>query len=245
MKVISLKNTTKLVKGGIYDVLKLQNQNTSTSRYFRPRVLIKLNDSQSFWFNVNNFKLENGNDLPETNWVDSSIDTINYSDLRMTSTYKPKVGEYVVYTANSHKTLNYNSIYKIVDVRTQEKTNYGRTYTWFEIKVEGSSRFLRTYSFRRCSAQELREISLSEVMELPTGVSKVDKSIRNIDKLSETDKQKQIARLFMWSCIDTTRNNLSIIDWACTKLGTKLSVKPTDFEFLNTMTFKEISEIFD
>jgi hypothetical protein len=82
-------------------------------------------------------------------------------------------------------------------------------------------------------------------MELPTGVSKVDKSIRNIDKLSETDKQKQIARLFMWSCIDTTRNNLSIIDWACTKLGTKLSVKPTDFEFLNTMTFKEISEIFD
>ena len=121
MKVISLKNTTKLVKGGIYDVLKLQNQNTSTSRYFRPRVLIKLNDSQSFWFNVNNFKLENGNDLPETNWVDSSIDTTNYSDLRMTSTYKPKVGEYVVYTANSHKTLNYIASIRLLMLELKKK----------------------------------------------------------------------------------------------------------------------------
>jgi len=45
---------------------------------------------------------------------------------------------------------------------------------------------------------------------------------------------------FLMSCVDNTRNNLSIIDWACSKLGPKLSLKKDDFDFIMDMSVKDI-----
>jgi hypothetical protein len=68
MKVICLKNTKKLVKGSIYEVLYLNNLDNKTGHYFRPSVTIKLNDFSNYSFGIANFKLENGKNLPEINW---------------------------------------------------------------------------------------------------------------------------------------------------------------------------------
>lgn len=241
MKVISLKNTSKLVKGSVYDVLRLDNK--SNGRYFRPKILIKLNENGIVcWCNISNFKLENGDDIPEIIWTDPSFES--YSDhrnLRIDKDNPPKVGEYVKYKNSSHKSLETGKIYQISQIKENKTVGFsGGTYVNYEIKVEGSSRFIKSYSFRKCSTQELREISLNQVMELSTGVCKVDKSKRKIDSLEEDEKKKVIMKHFLMSCVDNTRNNLSIIDWACSKLGPKLSLKKDDFDFIMDMSVKDI-----
>jgi hypothetical protein len=47
------------------------------------------------------------------------------------------------------------------------------------------------------------------------------------------------------SIIDPNRHYLSIIDWACQKSGTNLSITPDDYNTLLNMSLKDILNIIE
>ena len=81
MKLISKKDTKKLVKGAIYDAIKIETKKTNTN-YFRPIVVIRINNNQVS-FTPNSFTLTNGEDIPEMNWISPT-----YEDYFIQSNYQ-------------------------------------------------------------------------------------------------------------------------------------------------------------
>jgi hypothetical protein len=247
MKVICTGNTKRLVKGSTYEVIDLKNINTG-GNYFRPYIVIKLNDTTNCRLHIRNFKLENGDPLPEINW--SSDEWKNsqteYGQSRISSTNPIKIGDYVSYTRNSHKGLIPYKIYKVSNVREfQHKSYGGTTWTELELQVEGSRRFYKTYSFRKCTPQVTREISLNTLFDEETGVMSVDKSIRKIDTYDDTSKEKLLIKILMSASLDMNRNNMTIIEWACNKTGNQYDVKPDDFNSIITNSLSSILDKLD
>lgn len=239
MRVICIGNTKRLVKGAIYDVMRLDNLDTSKGKsYFRPRILIKLNETLSGGFNIKNFKLEDGSPIPEMNWESSewqskSIDW-NHGRIKEDNIKK---GDYVIYTRNSHKSLVQGKKYKVDDINiVKHKTNWGGTShtSWVEveIKIEGSSRFYKTYSFRKCTPQEARDIALNVLFDEETGVEKVDKNIRKIDKYESSVKEQILIKVLLSAALDSNRNNMSIVQWAISKTAPQYSLQESDFTSL-------------
>jgi len=245
MKVICTGNTKRLVKGATYEVLDLKNLDTSNSKYFRPHIIIKLNETNSCTLNIRNFKLENGDPLPEINWSSDEWKTkqTEYGQSRISTSNPIKAGDYVTYMRNSHKGLIGGKIYKVSNVRELHHKSYGGT-TWseLEIQVEGSARFYKTYSFRKCTPQVAREISLNTLFDEETGVMSVDKSIRKIDKYEPSDKESLLIKILMSAALDSNRNNMTIVDWACRKTGIQFDVRPDDFNSIITNPLSTILE---
>lgn len=244
MKVISTSNTKRLVKGAVYEVLKLDNLSMS-GKNFRPSVIIKLNDVLSRSFSVKSFKLEDGSDLPEINWESDEWKekTTDWSQGRIQPD-NIKKGDYVVYRKNSHKNLIYGKKYKVEDINViNHKNTWGTsTHNWTEvqIKVEGSSRFYKSYSFRKCTPQEARDISLNVLFDQETGVEKVDENIRKIDKYDEVTKEKLLIKILLSSMLDSNRNNMSVTQWAINKIATQYSLKESDFTNLMNCTLETL-----
>lgn len=232
MKVISKVNTKRLVKGAVYDVVKLQASNTGQNRYFRPRVTIRLNSEINQNFSVNNFKLENGDDLPQIDWTSEhyKLNHYNWSELRITEK-NIKEGDYVVYTRNSHSSLITDRKYKVEKINHRVyNSTFGNQFSEIEIKVEGSTRFYKSYSFRKCTADETRETNLKLVFDENSDLEKVDKSKRKFDYYNPEEKERILLEILFKSAIDKNRNNLSVVDWAITKIAESMKLKNEDFE---------------
>lgn len=231
MKVISKVNTKRLVKESSYDVVKLQNSNSNQNRYHRGRVTIKLNDDVTQGFSINNFKMENGSDLPQIDFVSDwwKLNHINPWDLRITES-NIKEGDFVVYTRYSHRSLITDKKYKVekVNIRTY-KSPYGNSHSEVEIKVEGSTRFYKSYSFRKCTMEETRDTNLKLVFGEDADVMIVDKKKRKIDIFTEEEKQKILLEILFKSAVDKNRNNLSVVDWAISKIGYTFKLNTDDF----------------
>jgi hypothetical protein len=237
MKAICKTNNIKrLVKGAIYEVHKF-----STPLKGTPRVWVDINGSICS-FSMSNFKLENGENFPATDWTSDYYKQLSaeYTQTRIDNSIKK--GDYVVYRRNSHKNLVINSKYKVTDVREVTHKGYGSsTWTELEIQVEGSNRFYKRYSFRKCSVQESREISLGEVLGEETGVSKIlGKDERKIDKYDDETKERMLTKILFTASLDPNRNNMTIVQWACNKVGTNLSLIESDFEPIINKSIKSI-----
>lgn len=231
MKVISKVNTKRLVKGSSYDVVKLQNSNSNQNRYHRGRVTIKLNDDVTQGFSINNFKMENGSDLPQIDFVSDwwKLNHINPWDLRITES-NIKEGDFVVYTRSSHRSLITDKKYKVEKVNNRTyKSPYGNSHSEVEIKVEGSTRFYKSYSFRKCTTEETRDTNLKLVFGEDADVMIVNKNKRKIDIFTEEEKQKILLEILFKSAVDKNRNNLSVVDWAISKIGYTFKLNTDDF----------------
>ena len=244
MKVKSKVNTKKLVKGSIYDVVELR-ASTNAKYYNRNRVLVKMNSDSNQWFTIHNFTLENGDNIPKIDWKsdDFKMNNINPWELRINEN-NLQVGDYVVYVRNSHSTLIHNRKYKVVDINKRTFTSqFGHhSYVDIDIKLEGSTRYYKSTSFRICTAEETRDINLKLVFDEETDLQKVDKNKRNFDFFSDEEKELILIRTIFKSALDKNRNNLSLIDWAATRVEPTLKLKKEDFEELLKKDLKSIIE---
>lgn len=235
MKVISKKDTKRLVKGIAYDVYKLNMVDKKSNRWFRPSITIKLNNKVVHEFKPDYFTLEDGKPIPNINW---NSDESRLDQNKMTGALidaNIKSGDFVIAKRNNAKSLVLDKIYKVTDVKVKSHT-YSRGYSWNEIKIqiEGSNRFYSSYSFRKCSPEEAREIQLNTIFEEETGVKKVEKNKRKIDQYEGKDREQILIHIILLAMVDINRNNMSIIDWACKKSGKIYSVEPSDFtEIIN------------
>lgn len=246
MKVKSKVNTKRLVKNSIYEVVKLHNSGSNQSRYYKGRITIKLNDDIVQSFSVNNFKMEDGTDVPTIDFVSDwwKLNQVNPYDLRITEN-NLKEGDFVIYQRNSHRSLITGKKYKVEKVSIKSyKSTWGNNYQEVEIKVEGSSRFYKAYSFRKCTTEETRDTNLKLVFGEDADVMIVDKKKRKIDIFTEEEKQKILLEILFKSAVDKNRNNLSVVEWAISKIGYTFKLNTDDFTELLKKDLNTILSLF-
>ena len=235
MIVVALKNTTKLVKGSRYEVYQLNNSPTTR----RSRVWIKGLGG----YDVKGFSDTNGNPLPK---IDIKPAFVEITRLEFESIKK---GDIIVCNSNGYKTLVPNAKYKIADLR-EDKVEYTAwngvkgTRSYPKIKFEGVNRWFdfNSWNFRGLSTEEMREISLSQVLEgKEPEIIKTDK-LRKIDHVK--NKDKELILYLSKAIFDANRNNLDIIGWA-SKLGSKMGIERNDYDSLLELPLKEIIEKFE
>jgi len=222
MKVISLKDTRKLVKGCLYEAVVISNKNPKNGNYFRPYMFIKNIGRAS----PANFTLENGNPIPEIDYrsTDSRTDT-----RWMTDPETLVAGDILKCNFTKSKYLKEGRLYKIDDVSITKK---GTTYIWYDVKVKigGYKRWLSPSGFLRATTQEMREISLTTIFG--DGIVELDvkKDVRVIDTYSDEHKNKIISFLLFRSIMDTFRRDMDIVDWAIKKIEPRLRLNRGDFD---------------
>ena len=230
MVVVAKKNTSKLVKGARYEVYSLYNSPSIT----RKVVYIKGLGG----YDVKGFTDTNGNPLPLITIQPKVIDIpkLDFSSL--------KKGDLIVCNSDNYKTIVKDAKYKITDLKEKvvEYTTWNgakATRTYPKIKFEGVNRWFdfNSWRFRGLSTEEIREISLSQVLEgKEPEVIKTDK-LRKIDHVK--NKEKELILYLSKAIFDHSRNNLDIIGWA-TKIGSKMSIERSDYDSILDMTLKDI-----
>jgi hypothetical protein len=248
MIVISKVSNKRLIKGHRYEVQSLFN-NGSNQRWIEGK--IKLVGSGRF--SVDNF----------TDAAGSPIAKINYqSPLKEVDRFVKfedcKEGDILVCLSDNYKTMARGSMYKIEKLEKKEisrggggggGSNFGysglRTYHDHNIKFVGLKRKLKfnQWNFRKLTAEELREVSLGQILsnEEPNIVKSSD--IRKIDLIE--NKEKMLMAIISRTILDVNRHHLSIVDWSCQKTGEKYRIKPEDFNKILDMKLSEILEILE
>jgi hypothetical protein len=239
MIVVCKRPTKRLVKGVRYEVENLWNDGTS-QRWVEGRVGIK--DVGKFC--VANFVDENGNELPKIKIVKplAPIQRMVFSDL--------KEGDILVCTSDNYKTLLKGGMYRIEklhSVSTQRTgwNNTAFTHTEEQIKFEGVSRKLKfnTWTFRQLNSEESREISLNTLLHDEEAPVIKSQNIKKIDLMS--NKDTVLMEILSKSIIDPNRHHLTIPEWACEKVASKLSLVVADFDYLMDMSLREVLELLE
>lgn len=235
MKVKSKVNTKRLVKGAIYDVVRLRNKLNSNS-YLGKTVKIKLNDSKTEFFTVNNFTMEDDSLVPQIDW-DSPDDRDDKKFFEETTIREGNIqpGDYVMYLRNTHSHLIQYNKYKVQDISVSKYNSWAD----ISLKLEGSNKFYKSYSFRKCTKEEVRKMSLNLLFDGKSGAKKVT-SNRKFDLLSEDEKREVIIKIFFTAYLDKNRNTLSLIDWAINKTGEGYKLNKEDFEPYLDLKMKDI-----
>lgn len=231
MYVICKRPTKRLVKGAKYKVRSLYNSGNN-QRWMEGRLEIEGIGR----FSVKNFTDDNGNPVPKTDIIVThrKVERLKFEDL--------KVGDIIVCTCDSYKTLIKDGMYKIEKIDLKKVTRPGSTYTYDDnkIKFEGVSRKLKfsSWRFRALSSQELRDISLGNILdgEGPKIIKTTD--FRKIDLVQ--NKNLELVKNLAKAILDESRHYLSIVDWSCQKTGTLLSIKPEDYNELLNMSLRDI-----
>lgn len=248
MKVLCIKNNSKLVKGAIYDVLSINTLPPTNGRYYRPNVRTAVG-----LFSANYFKSIDSSDLPQINWEApeyTSIKTESSSYIKDVRTLKK--GDIVVCKWGTSKFFEKGKMYKVSDIlyKVEQKTNYnGATYNNIEqkIKIEGYNRWLMTFRFRECNAQEKRNISLSGLFD--EEVKTVDltdiKKSRKIDRLQDSEKNRVLLATLLAGIMDPARNTISTTEWAAQKKGKNYDIIEKDFKPLLNKKLSDIIKMFD
>lgn len=245
MNVICIKPTTKLVKGGTYKAVSMQNSNTKGYNFFKPTIRIYLTDNSIQTFPLQNFKPTVGDDFPQTNWMCPDYQLLLNEREQTKIDKNLKKNDYVVPLYDSLKTLIKGRKYKVKDITLHEhKSSLGHT-TWTDIriKLEGSERWYASWNFRKCSSQEIREIGISEIFEEKVDTEKVNKHRRKFDYFTNDEKVKLLIQFIVTSAADKFRNQMDIVDWAINKSGKQYGIKKEDFELVNTLTISQILSI--
>lgn len=233
MRVICKTNTTKLVKGATYEVLRLSN------RVGNNRASVSIKGLGTYV--VKNFTQIDGTPLPNIDWTDPSVQQSQRTNEYIKKPEELKVGEILACRYDS-KYLESGKKYKISHVNTIERSyGSGSKYKETKIKVEGFNRWLNPWRFRKLNQEESRDLSLNEIFETPQNFT-VDKSIRKIDTMDESRKRKIVLSTLFNSILDPYRNSLSIIDWAVQKTGKKWDLKIEDFKPYLGLTLQEITD---
>ena len=235
MILISKKTTKRIIKGNRYEVSALWNDGTN-QRWIEGLVSLK---GLSGRLSVNNFTDTDGNEVPKIN-VASQIEpivTLKYEDL--------SEGDILICKSNSYKTLVEGGKYKIESLEvkeTLEKNYSGNLYTRKEnfLKFEGISRKLKfnPFRFRKLNESEVREMSLSSLLDDKSPDIIKTSSIRKIDMVE--NKNKILMSILSKSILDKNRHQLSIIDWAVQVSGTNYSVDNSDYKDIMNMSLSEI-----
>jgi hypothetical protein len=228
MKVISLKNTKKLVKGTVYEVSYLRNKKPTNGGFFRPVIVIK-NMCRS---TPNSFTLENGNPIPEIDYTEASFNNTN-SYIRNPENIK--IGD-ILKCRRQSVYLEFGNLYRVDDVKILKKTS------WYDvsIKVGGYDRWLSIYGFILPSQEELRDISISQILGDKKINLKIDKENRIIDRYDIQKKNRVLTSILFRSILDTHRNTLDILDWAIQKIEPKFKLTREDFSEIMEKSVYEI-----
>lgn len=218
MKVISLKNTRKLVKGSTYEVLTLRNKRPTNNQFFRPFIFIK-DIGRSV---PNSFTLENGDPIPEIDYISEKADDNFLSYVEHPE--KIKVGD-ILKCRRGSTYLEFGKLYKVDEVDIKKINN------WYDVKVKvgGYNRWLSIYNFSTPTQRELREISISSILDNQKLNFNVDLEVRIIDKYEPGEKNKILTSVLFKSILDPSRNTLDILDWAIQKIEPKMKLTREDF----------------
>jgi len=235
MIVICKRETKKLLKGIRYEVQNLWNNGTN-NRWLEGKIEIKGIGR----FVVGNFTDINGKEVPKVN----IINTTNIHS-NITKFEDIKVGDIIVCTSNSYKTLIEGGMYKIED-KQEISVNYG---SWKSksnyIKLKGVKRKLKfsPWRFRTLTPEESREISLKSILdgEEPEIITTTD--LRKIDMV--INKEKELINILAKSILDENRHHLSILDWACKKSGNSMGLKIDDYKELLDLKLSDIIKILE
>jgi len=239
MIVVCKRPTKRLVKGVRYEVDNLWNDGTS-QRWLEGRVGIK----DIGRFSVGNFVDENGNELAKIKIVKplAPIQRMIFSEL--------KEGDILVCTSDNYKTLLKGGMYrieKLFSVSTQRTGWNNQVHTYIEeyIKFEGVTRKLKfnTWTFRQLNSEESREISLNTLLNDEEAPVIKSQNIKKIDLMS--NKDTVLMDILSKSIIDPNRHHLTITEWACEKVASKLSLEVSDFEYLMDLPLREVLELLE
>lgn len=239
MIVVCKRPTKRLIKGVRYEVDSLWNDG-SNQRWIEGKLMIK----GAGRFSVGNFTDENGNEVPKINITRpiQPIVRLKFSDL--------KEGDILVCTSGNYKTLLEGGMYrieKLFSVSTQMQGWNGTTHTRTEehVKFEGVSRKLKfsPWSFRKLNSEESREISLNELLHDEAAPIIKSQNIKKIDLMS--NKDHVLMDILAKSIVDPNRHHLSIAEWACEKVATKLSLVKEDFDYLMDLPLKQVLELIE
>lgn len=239
MIIVCKRPTKRLVKGVRYEVENLWNDG-SNQRWLEGKVSIK----DIGRFSVGNFTDENGNEVSKTNIIKplTPIERLTFSDL--------KEGDILVCKSDNYKTLLNGGMYrieKLYSISTQKNGWNGNVYTHTEqhVKFEGVKRKLKfnSWFFRRLNSEESREISLNQLLNDEEAPVIKSQNIKKIDLMS--NKDTVLMEILAKSIIDPNRHHLTIPEWACEKVATKLSLVVSDFDYLMDLSLRDILELLE
>ena len=245
MNAICIKPTKKLVKNVAYKIAYLNNQNSKSSAHFVPTVRIYLTDNSIQTFPLSSFRPESGSDFPSIQWFSPEYRTELDLKEQMKIDKTLKSGDYVVPIHDSLKTLIRGKKYKVKDVNfVDQKSSYGST-TWTDIKIKlyGSERWYTSWNFRKCTSQEVREISLNSLFDESTGTETVNKYKRKFDYFTIDEKKELLLKFLVLSANDRYRNSMDILDWTIQKTGFNYSLNKEDFDLINDLKISDILQI--
>jgi len=200
MIVIAKKSTGKLIGGYRYEVESLKN--SGSNRWGEGTVTLK----DVGTFNVSHFTDTNGNPISKIDILKERKE-FKFEDI--------KKGDILVCERNQYKGLIPGNMYKIAELKTTKKTEKDwqgkdRVRVTNFIKLDGH-RFIQfnPWAFRKLNASELREISLSEVLDNQVLDYTVDTSVRMIDTVKEKDLE--LMKILSKAIVDSKRHHLVLL----------------------------------
>jgi hypothetical protein len=229
MRVISKKSTTRLVKGGEYEITQIWND--GDSKYMEGRCIIK----DIGTFEVKDFIMTDGSPIGR---MKIEVKREYFSDL--------KKGDIIVSNYDVGKSFVKDQMYVVEDTKsTTTPTEYGRMSTTNYIKFEGFPRWyiFNSWKFRQLTKEKAREISIDGILssKKPPTITKRPK--RSIDVLE--NKDEILIKVLSESICGKYRNNLGVVDWAVEKVGNKFGIQKKDFDHLMKMSLEDIIKIVD
>lgn len=228
MKIISKKSTTRLVKGGEYEVIQIWNDGTS-GIYLEGKCVI----DGIGRVNVNDFEMPDGSPV---NRVKIEIKREYFEDL--------KKGDILISNYDVGKSFIKNQMYLVEDTKSiSTPTKYGRISTSKFIKFQGFPRWYKfsSWRFRQLPQDKAREISLDEILldkKSPTVTKRQKRSIDTIE-----NKNKLLIKVLAESICGKYRNNLSVMDWTIQKVGNKFGIEEKDFDHLMKMSLEDVIKL--
>jgi hypothetical protein len=113
------------------------------------------------------------------------------------------------------------------------------------IKFEGVKRKLKfnNWNFRKLNSKEAREISLNSLLNGEEAPIIKTQNIKKIDLME--NKDSVLMDILAKSIIDPNRHHLTIVEWACDKVASKLSLEVSDFEYLMDIPFRDILKLLE
>jgi signal peptidase I len=236
MIVICKKDTKRLIKGVRYEVQNLWNDGTN-QRWIEGKIEIKGIGR----FLVNNFTDTNGNNLPKINVI--SPTTLNHhTNIKFEDVKK---GDILVCISDGYKTMIKGGMYKVED---KQENIYNKT-TWIKkeryIKFFGIKRRLKfnSWRFRNLTPEEIREISLKNILDGEEAEVITTTKLRKIDMVA--DKEIELVNILCKSILDDNRHHLSVLDWAIKKSGSGMGINTEDYEPIMNLTISQILEKFN
>jgi hypothetical protein len=230
MIVIAKRNTKRIIKGHRYEVDRI---------FSMGRILIRGIGS----FQLSGFTDTNGNEIKPVDWTSTSYVPRTYQKIDFS---KLKKGDILVCRNNNYKSFIKDKMYKILDLKIKKvsyKSWNGSTIVREEefVKFVGINRWIKlnSWSFRVLNTNESRELSLRTLLSEEVDIV-MDPSLRGIDVIDE--KESELIKILAKSILDPNRHHLTVIEWACSKIGNNLRVNPSDFDPYLNLTLREILE---